>query len=103
MKDLVFEDVTADYKDQDGDEHQHTVRACTITDELAEIPVTVQTDNGPIRVKVGRQVNTRTGPVVVHAGDVVVETDRPGIYDVHSEESWASTGYGAKTADPVEE
>jgi hypothetical protein len=40
------------------------------------------------------EVVTRDGSAIVNKGDVIVETDRPGVYDVISADNWNDTGYG---------
>lgn len=101
MKHLKFEDVTATYEDADGDEHDSTVRAAVVSAELAMIDY--ENSEG-VRVKRRREVITRDGSAhKLNVGDVVVETEKPGVYDVHSADSWKLTGYGAErdTAEPA--
>lgn len=96
MKHLKFEDVTATYKDSDGDEHESTVRAAVVTDDL----VMVEYENSEgVRVQRRREVHTREGSQKLNVGDVVVETEKSNVYDVHSADSWKRTGYGAERAD----
>lgn len=83
-KALEFEEFTAKIKDDDGDRHESKVRAAKVTRETAG------------------DVLTRTGVIAVKAGDVVVETDRPGVYDVHSEKTWKESGYGSQRVTKVE-
>lgn len=94
-KDLEFQDYTAHYQDEDGDDHTHTVSAHVVTDETARVK---NADTGNL---VKREVMTPTGPRVVVAGDVLVATDRPGVYDHLTADKWASTGYAdsAEVAD----
>ena len=73
---LDFQDFSAKVKDKDGDVHESTVRAAVVTEDTA------------------REVVTPTGARWVNPGDVVVATDRPDVFDVHSEDSWKATGYG---------
>jgi len=86
MKNLEFKDYTGVVKDADGDEHSTTVRAAVVTDETAR----VKNDQGN---PIAREVMTPTGARPVAVGDVLVETDRPGVYDYLTADAWASTGY----------
>jgi len=72
-----FKDYTATYEDADGDKHKSTVRAHVVTEATAGTVV------------------TRTGTQDVDKGSVIVETDRPGVYDVLSADDWKGTGYGS--------
>lgn len=93
MKNLKFKEVTASYEDADGDEHESTVRAAVVTDDLAMIDFT--NDEG-VQARRRREVTDRGGNAVrLNVGDVVVETEKPGVYDVHSADAWKSTGYAA--------
>lgn len=95
-KNLDFQDYTATVTDDDGDEHESTVRAAVVTEDL----VYIKDQNGN---NVRREVMTPTGGRQVSKGDVYVETDRPGVYDYLTAEAWASTGYGgdAEVSDTV--
>lgn len=93
MKNLEFQDYTQTLTDEDGDEHDHTVRAAVVTDDL--VYVTDATTGNRVR----REVMTPTGQRQVIAGDVFVETDRPGVYDHMVGEAWSAIGY----ADDVED
>lgn len=75
-KTLKFTDYTAEYEDSDGDKHTSVVSAARVT-----------ADNK------GREVNTRTGAVTLSAGNVVVATDNPNVFDVVTAEQWKSAGY----------
>lgn len=75
-KDMQFKEYTASVEDSDGDKHESKVRAHVVTDDTK-----------------GR-VNTPTGGRDVAKGDVLVETDTPGVYDVLNADAWKSTGYG---------
>lgn len=89
MKNLDFQDYTATVEDSDGDDHESTVRAAVITDEL--VYLTDEDGN-----KHRREVMTPTGARGVQAGDVFVETEKPGVYDYLSAAAWASTGYSGE-------
>lgn len=78
MRDVEFKNYSAKYEDADGDEHTSTVRAHVADKDTADALGTVA---------------TRTGSHDVRKGDVLVETDRPGVYDVHSSKSWDDIGY----------
>lgn len=80
MKVPEFADYTAKTKDDDGDEHESTVRAHVVTKDTAGA------------------YNTRVGSENVPEGSVLVETDRPGVYDVHTADAWKTTGYASKSA-----
>lgn len=80
-KDLEFKEYSATTEDDDGDKHTTKVSACVITKETA-----------------GREVRTPAGFVTVQNGDVLVETETPGIYDYLSKTAWESTGYGASSS-----
>lgn len=41
----------------------------------------------------GNSLRTRDGAVDLHAGDVVVKTDNPNMFDVMTETQWAETNY----------
>lgn len=73
-----FQEYQGKYTDEDGDEHPGTpVRAHVITNKDFN----------------GYEVVTLSGVHRVHAGDAVVERDRPGVYDVVSRDVWEKTGY----------
>ncbi|HEY6020931.1 MAG TPA: hypothetical protein VIY48_13830 [Candidatus Paceibacterota bacterium] len=91
-KNLDFQDYSAVVTDADGDEHESTVRAAVITDEL----VYLKDMNGN---NVRREVPTPTGARQVSVGDVFVETERAGVYDYLTADAWASTGYGGAGAE----
>ncbi len=93
-KDLEFQDYTAHYQDEDGDDHTHTVSAHVVTDETAK----VKNEAGN---PVAREVMTPTGPRKVAAGDVLVVTEHPGVYDHLTGAAWATTGYADGVADEV--
>lgn len=88
-KRLESQDYTATVEDEDGDQHDSTVRAVIITDEL----VYLKDVNGN---NVRREISTPTGARQVSVGDVFVETERAGVYDYLSADAWASTGYSAE-------
>lgn len=90
-KELDFQDYKATTEDADGDKHESTVRAAVVTKETA----TVKNADGR---DVPREVVTPTGSRTVQVGDVLVETDRPGVYDYLGADAWASTGYGKGAA-----
>lgn len=90
-KELDFQDYKATVEDSDGDKHESTVRAAVVTKETA----TVKNADGR---DVPREVVTPTGSRTVQVGDVLVETDRPGVYDYLGADAWASTGYGKGAA-----
>jgi hypothetical protein len=94
MKDLEFNDYSHTYQDDDGDPHTTTVRAAKVD----KGHVTGSNGDGGRR-PVNRYVTTIDGGQrLLRAGDVVVETSNPNLYDVHDEKAWNSTGYaGAKT------
>ena len=75
---LKFSEYDAPIVDEDGDDtgDVSTVRACVLTEKT--------------------EINTRTGAQVVPKGSVVIETDRPGTYDVLTGDQWKATGYGAE-------
>lgn len=77
MKPIDFKEFTAKVKDNDGDEHESTVLAHVVTNDTQ-----------------GRSVATRTGSYETVEGNVLVQTDRPGVYDVLSADAWKGTGYG---------
>lgn len=87
MKELEFAEFTNTYEDADGDEHQTTTRAHVVTKDTA------------------REVTVRgMGQVNVGVGTVLVETDRPGVYDTISKKDWDASGYmdaSAPTAVPT--
>jgi hypothetical protein len=95
-KRLEFNDYTASVEDSDGDVHEHTVRAAVVTDDTAY----VYNDEGNRRP---REVMTPTGGKAVSVGDVLVETEKPGVYDYLSADAWASTGYADRVQDVVPE
>ena len=94
-KDLDFRDYTAHYQDEDGDDHSHTVRAHVVTDETARVK---NPETGNL---VKREVMTPTGARIVAPGDVLVATERPGVYDHLTASAWATTGYADDVADGV--
>lgn len=75
-----FQEFTGIGTDQDGEDSESTITAHVVTKDTSG------------------EVTTRTGNETVRAGSVLVETDRPGIYDVLSADQWASTGYGQEAA-----
>ena len=85
-KELEFQDYTAHYTDEDGDSHTHTVSAHVVTDETAK----VKNEEGNLRP---REIMTPVGARKVAAGDVLVTTDRSGVYDHLTAAAWATTGY----------
>lgn len=87
-KDLEFTDYTAHYEDEDGDSHAHTVSAHVVTDETAK----VKNEEGNLRP---REIMTPVGARKVAAGDVLVATAQPGVYDHLTAAAWASTGYAS--------
>ncbi len=89
-KDLDFKDYTAQVKDRDGDNHESTVRAAIVDNDTAFIVIE---DAAGAKQKVPREVVTPTGSRRVQPGDVLVETDRAGVYDYVTGEGWADTGY----------
>lgn len=92
MKELDFQDYTATVTDDDGDDHDSTVRAAVV----GEDHVYLKDQNGN---NVRREVMTPTGSRQVSKGDVFVETERPGVYDYLTADAWASTGYGGAADD----
>jgi hypothetical protein len=78
MRDVEFKNYSATSEDDDGDEHTHTASVHIATKETADILGTVLTPSGPRDVR---------------AGDVLVATERPGFYDVHSSKVWDDLGY----------
>lgn len=75
-----FADYQAETEDDDGDKHTSTVRAHVIEDDDWK----------------GYQVPTIAGTATLRKGDAVIETDRPGVYDVLPKDAWESTGYADK-------
>lgn len=88
MRNLEFQEYTATVEDADGDEHVSTVRAAVVDDGTAR----VKNDQGN---PVAREVMTPTGPRPVAVGDVLVETERPGVYDYLTADQWAASGYAS--------
>lgn len=82
-KDIDFQEYSAKYEDTDGDEHTSTVRAHQATKETADTLGTVA---------------TRTGSHDVRSGDVLVETEREGVYDIHNKDTWGKLGYSTGSA-----
>jgi hypothetical protein len=76
MKPFEFKEYTATTEDADGDQHESKVNAAVIGKDHT-----------------GREVNTLTGQTQTREGDVLVETARPGVYDVLSKDVWEKTGY----------
>lgn len=72
-----FQEYTATVDSGDG-EQESTVQAATVTAEQA-----------------GNDVNTRAGVQSVNEGDVLVQTEQPGVYDVLSADDWSGTGYAS--------
>lgn len=81
MAELEFKEYKGTGKDADGNDIESTVRAAQAT-EASRVTERGQT---------GRDVRT---------GEYVVETDRPGVYDVLSEDQWNNTGYGGSSPGP---
>lgn len=79
-KGFEFKDAKTSVKDDDGDTHEHTVSAARVTKETA------------------REVRTRGGVRTVVAGDVLVNTDIPDVYDVLTSDQWKDTGYSSGAA-----
>jgi hypothetical protein len=75
MADREFTEYEGTGSDQDGEDVTSTVRAHVVTKDTAG------------------EVTTRTGNQNVSVGQVLVETDRPGVYDVLSADEWDSTDY----------
>lgn len=73
-----FVEFTGVGQDADGEDVESTIKAHVVTKETA-----------------GEYVG-RDGNAQVREGQVLIETDRPGIYDVLSAEQWAGTGYPDK-------
>ena len=96
MKNLEFQDYSATVEDQDGDEHESVIRAAVVKDEH----VYVLDANGN---KTRREVMTPTGARAVQAGDVFVETEKPGVYDYLNAAAWASTAYSEDAEEDSEE
>lgn len=93
MKALDFKDVEGQYEDIDGDTQTSTIRAAVVDDDLAY--VTVLNSEGD-RVKRRREVTLRDGTArALVSGDVVVATERDGVYDVLSADQWSATAYGS--------
>jgi hypothetical protein len=80
-KDWNWQEATAKYKDDDGDEHETSVTYAEVTGDFA-----------------GRQVNTLTGTTTVREGDVVVQNpgDNSGRYDVLSADVWKNSYGGSQ-------
>ena len=78
LRDVEFKDYSTKVTDEDGDEHTSTVSAHVATKETAEILDTVL---------------SHTGPRTVKQGDVLVKTERPDFYDIHSSKVWDELGY----------
>lgn len=85
MKGFDFTSQDAKIKDSDGDVQTHSVTAAVASKNHA-----------------GQEVQTRTGVHVVREGDVLVQTERPGVYDVHTADGWKQNAYGTrKVATPL--
>ncbi len=80
-KELNFKDTSTSVKDDDGDSHEHTVSAARVTKATE------------------REVRTRGGVRTVVAGDVLVATDVPDVYDVLTSDQWKATGYSTGAAE----
>lgn len=92
MKALDFTEFTGDYEDVDGDKQTSTIKAAVVDDSTAY--VTILNSEGD-QVKRRREVTVRDGSArALLSGEVVVETGKPGVYDVLTAEQWASTAYG---------
>lgn len=79
-----FQEYTAVGKDANGDDVELTTRAHVVTSDTAG------------------EVNVRgLGAQNVPAGSVLVETDRPGVYDVITGKDWESMGLASASAVPV--
>lgn len=78
MRELDFQEYSAKVKDEDGDEHTVVCRAASVDDETAK--------------SIG-EVQTRIGVQRLNGGDYVVETSRPGVYDVFSAKAWENNGF----------
>jgi hypothetical protein len=96
MKNLEFQDYSATVEDQDGDQHESVISAAVIRDEHVYV-----TDSAGNRTR--REVMTPTGARQVQAGDVFVETEKPGVYDYLNAVAWASTGYAEGAEDAPED
>lgn len=103
VKHLEWEDHSAEYEDGDGDKHTHTVSAVVLDKDNYK---TGNDGNGQAIPRefsvVGRSERVKATP-----GMVVVKTDKPDEYDIHSSDTWKDMGYSpvskrgssAKTAD----
>jgi hypothetical protein len=105
MKNLEFKEYTHYYDDADGDEQSSSVMAAVV--DKGHVTRMVESEDGTVsRVSTKRYVATLDGRQALQLGDVVVETARPGVYDVLSAEQWAANGYeleddsDAPTPDP---
>ena len=87
-REFDFKEYSKKYEDADGDEHVQVIRAAVITDE------DVKDSDGKSQP---RQVVTPTGARNVHPGDVIVETETPGVYDYLSADGWESSDYAEGT------
>ena len=94
MKELEFEDYSAKFEDADGDEHTQTVSAAVLTKDNYHVG---NDSNGrPIPREfqvVGRSEKVRATPDMV-----VVKTDKPDEYDVHSVDTWKEMGFATGKA-----
>ena len=77
-KNVEFKDYEVEYDDPDGDPQTSNIRAHVANKDTADQLGTVQ---------------TRTGAHSVRDGDVLIETDRQGVYDIHDRDTWEKTGY----------
>lgn len=86
-KELEFEEYTAQVPDADGDNHPHVVQAAKVTK-----------DNHRAVGNEDRTVNVvGSVPVTLKPGHVVVKTDNPNEYEVHSGDTWDKLGYKSKS------
>jgi hypothetical protein len=86
-KELEFEEHTAQVPDADGDNHPHVVTAAKVTKENYRA---VGGENRTVNV-VG------SVPVTLKPGHVVVKTDNPNEYEVHTSDQWDKLGYKGKS------
>lgn len=93
-KALEFTEYVGSADDPDGDPQETTVRACVIGDD--DVYITDANTGNRVR----REVMTPVGSRQVSAGDVFVETERPGVYDYLTGEAWASTAYADEAPAP---
>lgn len=78
MRELEFKEYSAKVTDADGDDHTVISRAAAVDAETAK--------------SIG-DVQTRIGTQRLNDGDYVVETSRPGVYDVFSAKDWEANGF----------